>query len=97
MEPDILVIMCDQLRYDCLTNPVVITPNLDRLREGGICFHNAYSQTPVCVPARHSFISGEDAFSMGIEENYFPREKEIAYPLAREVRDQGYYTCAIGS
>ena len=95
MKPNVLVIMCDQLRYDCLTNPYVRTPNMDRVRQRGVFFNNAYSQTPVCIPARHSFISGQDAFNIGLEENS-SETPDIKYPLARLVRDRGYYTCAVG-
>ena len=95
MKPNILLIMCDQLRYDCLTNEMVKTPNFDRLRKRGVSFTNAYSQTPVCIPARHSLISGQNAFEIGLSENSV-NIKEIKYPLAKLVRDCGYYTCAIG-
>lgn len=87
--------MCDQLRYDCLTNEYVKTPNIDRLRKRGVFFQNGYSQTPVCIPARHSLISGLDAFKIGMCENTLKR-REIRYPLAALVRQQGYYTCAVG-
>lgn len=95
MKPNILLIMCDQLRYECLTNSMVKTPNIDRLRNRGVMFNNAYSQTPVCIPARHSLISGQNAFEIGLSENA-TKVKEIKDPLPRIVRDLGYYTCAIG-
>ncbi|MRN26905.1 arylsulfatase, partial [Romboutsia ilealis] len=50
--PNILYIMCDQFRFDCigaLGNRVIQTPNLDRLAERGIAYTNAYSSCPVCV------------------------------------------------
>lgn len=95
MKTNILMIMCDQLRYEALTNDLVITPNLDKLRERGVNFTNAYSQTPVCIPARHSLISGQHAFEIGLNENSHTI-KEIRHPLPKLVRDAGYYTCAIG-
>ena len=54
-QPNILLIMVDQLTaaltgaYD---HPVVNTPNLDRLVAEGIRFDAAYSNCPVCAPAR---------------------------------------------
>ena len=33
-------------------HPVVRTPNLDRLAAAGTRFDNAYSSSPICVPAR---------------------------------------------
>ncbi len=95
MKPNILLIMCDQLRYDCITNDFIKTPNIDRIRCKGVMFTNAYSQTPVCMPARHSLISGQNAFELGMSENTLLRN-DIKYPLADMVRKRGYYTCAVG-
>lgn len=63
--------MCDQLRYDIVKGKLdfVKTPNIDRIKEKGIIFNNAYSQTPVCVPARYSFLSGLSPFKIGMLEN----------------------------
>jgi arylsulfatase A-like enzyme len=59
--PNILLIMCDQLRWDAVGfagNPIVRTPNLDRLAGSGVCFENAYCASPVCSPARASWLTG---------------------------------------
>lgn len=95
MKPNILLIMCDQLRYDCVIDERVKTPNIDRLRQRGVTFQQAYSQTPVCVPARHSLISGQNSFEIGLPDNQNKREK-IEYPLPQLLRDAGYSTCAVG-
>ncbi len=95
---NLLLIMCDQLRADvlgCYGDDYVKTPNIDRLAEEGIVFDNAYSPTPVCVPARHAVISGKKPYKLGMLENTGKRE-EIYDPLAKLIRDQGYYTSAVG-
>ncbi|MDC7232842.1 MAG: sulfatase-like hydrolase/transferase, partial [Spirochaetales bacterium] len=54
-KPNILYIMCDQFRFDCISalgNDKIRTPNLDRLVKRGVSFSNAYSSCPVCIPAR---------------------------------------------
>ena len=54
-KPNILLIMCDQLRASalgCYGNSVVKTPWIDSLARDGVVFDRAYTQTPVCVPAR---------------------------------------------
>ncbi|MCM8759657.1 MAG: sulfatase-like hydrolase/transferase, partial [Candidatus Omnitrophica bacterium] len=54
MMPNILLIFADQMRWDCLGcagNPVIKTPNLDKLAHSGILFRNAFSPKPICVPA----------------------------------------------
>lgn len=97
-KPNLLLIMCDQLRADvlgCYGNRLVQTPNMDRLAARGICFDNAYSQTPVCVPARYGLISGEHPFQLGLTDNG-SRTKPLLHPLAEMIRQQQYSTCAIG-
>lgn len=42
----------------CAGHPVVRTPTLDALARGGIRFTNAYSECPVCIPARRSLMTG---------------------------------------
>ncbi len=90
--------MCDQLRFDalgCYGNGIIRTPNIDRLAARGVTFDNAYSNTPVCMPARHSLISGQNAFEIDMADNcrHYPF---IRYPLARQLKNKGYYTCAVG-
>lgn len=60
-KPNILHIFTDQLRFDAIGangNPVVRTPNLDRLAQMGVNYRNAYTPSPVCVAARCSMITG---------------------------------------
>ena len=60
--PHILIIMPDQLRADtmgCAGHPAVRTPNIDRIARQGMRFTNAITPSPVCMPARASFISGQ--------------------------------------
>lgn len=97
-KPNLLLIMCDQLRADvlgCYGNKFVRTPNIDRLARQGVCFDNAYSQTPVCVPARYGLISGLNPFELGLTDNG-RRTREIEHPLAGQIRNQRYFTCAVG-
>lgn len=58
---NILFIMTDQMRADCLSSaghPVVKTPNLDALASRGVRFEHAYVQSAVCGPSRMSFYTG---------------------------------------
>ena len=59
--PNILFIMSDQHTQrvmGCYGDDVVATPNLDRLANRGVTFDNAYTPSPLCVPARMSFMTG---------------------------------------
>jgi choline-sulfatase len=42
----------------CYGHPMVRTPNLDKLAAKGVRFTNAYTPSPICVPARASFATG---------------------------------------
>lgn len=47
-QPNILFLMADQYRGDCLGvsgNTAIRTPNLDRIAREGACFRGAYSST----------------------------------------------------
>lgn len=60
-QPDILLIMPDQMRGDCLSilgHPAVRTPNVDSLAREGMLFRRAYSTCPSCIPARHALLTG---------------------------------------
>lgn len=97
-KPNLLLIMCDQLRADvlqCYGNDHVRTPNISRIAASGVRFDRAYSQTPVCVPARHGLISGLNPFELGLVDN----SQDIGHirnPLPELIRDKGYTTIAVG-
>lgn len=58
--PNILYIMTDQLRSDCLScygHPLIKTPNIDRLAERGVRFDRFYVASPVCMPNRASIMT----------------------------------------
>jgi len=60
-KPNVVVFISDQQRQDtlgCYGNPLVRTPNLDRLAERGARFDNAFCTTPLCSPARASIFTG---------------------------------------
>ncbi len=53
--PNILLILTDQQRADCLGiegHPVLQTPNLDWLARAGTHFHRACAECPGCIAAR---------------------------------------------
>jgi len=57
-----LIIMADEYMVGalgCAGHRVVKTPNLDRLAMRGVRFSNAYTPSPICVPARAAFQTGQ--------------------------------------
>ena len=59
--PNIILIMLDQMRYDCagfMGHHEARTPAMDRLAREGVVFDNAYCAAPQCSPARASWVTG---------------------------------------
>lgn len=60
--PNIVFIITDQHHHGIMGNagdPYIRTPNMDALAAEGTKFENAYTNCPVCVPARMSLLSGQ--------------------------------------
>jgi arylsulfatase len=95
--PDILLIMPDQMRGDCMTSvghPVVRTPTIDKLAREGTLFRHAYSTCPSCIPARFSLLTGLYPSSSGVVGF---KGKAITFPTLPRLLDQaGYHTILIG-
>jgi len=69
VRPNILFLFADDQRADtiaALGNPIIKTPNLDRLVHGGVAFNRAYMQGgfngATCVPSRAMLLSGQNLF-----------------------------------
>src|SRR5687767_8010831 len=67
--PNVLLLFADDQRADtiaALGNPVIKTPNLDRLVKRGLSFDRAYMQggmqAATCVPSRAMLLSGRNLF-----------------------------------
>jgi arylsulfatase len=107
-KPNILFIMCDQLRADAIAalgNRVVRTPNMDRLVGRGLTFTNAYSSCPVCVPARYTIRTGCEPYNIAIYQNMAQKpvegqaasmEERCGSYLATTLTQLGYRTFGIG-
>lgn len=73
--PNLLIILSDQHQaraMSCEGHPVVKTPNLDELAQRGTRFRNAYTPSPICVPARASFATGRYVHDIGCWDNAMP-------------------------
>lgn len=100
--PNILLIMCDQMRGDCLGadgHPVIQTPNLDSLAARGTRFTHAYSAVPSCLPARATLWTGQDQWHTGILGMGWgqgPIPDDFPHTLAGELTRVGYRTHMVG-
>lgn len=98
--PNIIFVLVDDLRWDelsCTGNPVVRTPNIDRIAHEGARFRNAFANTPLCSPSRGCFLTGRHAHRHGIVDNTNRSEQShrlITFPLI--LQRSGYETAYIG-
>jgi len=70
--PNILVIMSDEHNAGvtgCYGSKLVRTPHLDQLAASGVAFENAYTNSPLCVPARLAFTAGKYISRIGAWSN----------------------------
>jgi choline-sulfatase len=97
--PNVLLLMADQWRADCLGaagNMVIRTPNLDRIAREGVRFGAAYSTTPTCTPARTALLTGMGPWKHGMLGYSNIATKPYAVEKARAMAQAGYYTTSIG-
>lgn len=96
--PNVLFIMADQHRGDCLSSdghPAVRTPHLDQLARQGIRFRHAYSTTPTCTPARACLLTGMNPWNHGML-GYSRVAERYPVEMPRLMKQAGYFTMAVG-
>ena len=97
-KPNIILIFPDQHRGDtigCVGHPAVHTPNLDRLAAEGVNFGRCSTNSPLCMPARASLITGQYVNEHGVWNNAVEANR-IGPSHVRNIRDTGYHTAVIG-
>lgn len=80
MAKNVLFIMSDehqQKASGCYGHPFVRTPTIDALAESGTRFTNAYTNSPICVPARASFATGRAVHEIGNWDNAHPYDGRV--------------------
>ncbi|MCX7012245.1 MAG: sulfatase-like hydrolase/transferase [Candidatus Sumerlaeota bacterium] len=86
-QPNILLITTDQHNpkiLGCAGNPIVRTPNLDRLGREGVIFDSAWTPHPVCTPARTTIFTGQYASHHGVPYNINIRPEGSTRPDSPE-------------
>lgn len=93
-----LFIITDQQRADhlsCMGNPVLKTPNIDRIAKDGVRFTNYYCNTPICMPNRANFFTGAYPSVHGTRSNGINLNPD--FPTISEIlRKSSYQTCSVG-
>ncbi len=96
--PNIILIMADQMRGDCLGcagNRVIQTPNLDALGADGVVFTRAYTSVPSCTPARAVLLTGLSPWKNGML-GYGKMAPKYPHEMPRMLHDAGYRAIAVG-
>jgi arylsulfatase A-like enzyme len=95
--PNIIFILTDDQRYDELgfMNPILETPNMDRLAAEGVHFENAFVTTSLCSPSRASILTGQYMHNHGVvDNNKPPRDGTVFFP--QYLQQAGYETAYVG-
>ncbi|HVV01040.1 MAG TPA: sulfatase [Verrucomicrobiae bacterium] len=106
--PNIVIILADDMGYGdlgCYGNPVINTPNLDRMAAQGLRFTDFYAGSCLCTPSRAALMTGRFPIrsGMGGDDKHhvlYPNNhggipaSEILIPQA--LKKKGYVTGAIG-
>lgn len=98
-QPHILLITTDHWPASFLGSaghPVIETPTLDQLARNGIRFTNAYSECPVCIPARRTLMTGTPPRIHGDRVFKVSEPMPPLPSLAQCFRDAGYQAYAVG-
>ena len=97
--PNVLFVTVDQWPGHLLGiegHPVVETPTLDQLARNGVRFTRAYSECPICIPARRTMMTGTDPRTHG-DRVFQPALRMPDLPtLAGTFGAAGYQTFAVG-
>ena len=103
--PNIIFFMTDDQRKDALSiygNPVLKTPNVDRIGAEGIRFDEAFVTNALCAPSRASFLTGLYSHAHGVISNASPHFEDQPGlrpdqpTFVKHLHDAGYYTGVVG-
>ena len=99
MKPaNLLIIMADQHSrrvLGCHGHPLVRTPHLDRLAARGTRFSDAYTNSPICVPARASFATGRYPHQIRHWDNADPYHGDVP-SWGHRLMEAGHRATSIG-
>lgn len=98
--PNIIFILTDDQGYgdlSCHGNPILQTPNMDRLHDEGDRFTD-FQVSPTCAPSRSALLTGRHEFKNGVTHTILERERLAlrAITIAQLLQRQGYRTCISG-
>jgi arylsulfatase A-like enzyme len=98
--PNVVFILTDDQGYgdlSCHGNPILQTPNLDRLHHEGSRFTD-FTVSPTCAPTRSALLTGRHEFRNGITHTILERERlsPQSITLPSLLQQSGYHTGIFG-
>jgi choline-sulfatase len=97
-KPNFLVIMSDEHGAQFSSaygHSIIETPNMDRLAAQGITFDANYCNSPLCIPSRASFMTGQYVSTNEVWDNTKPMPvDQLTWPYL--LRNEGYDTALNG-
>ncbi len=98
--PNIVFVLTDDQGYgdlSCHGNPILKTPNLDRLHDEGVRFTD-FHVSPTCSPTRSALMTGRHEFKNGVTHTILERERLTlkATTIAQLLKSAGYTTGIFG-
>ena len=98
--PNVLLVTVDQWPgqlLGCAGHPVLLSPTLDQLARNGVRYTRAYSESPICIPARRTLMTGTGTRTHGdrVFGTTTPMPKHLA-TLPQAFRDAGYQANSVG-
>ncbi len=99
-QPNIVFILTDDQGYgdmSCHGNPILKTPNIDRLHAEGVRFTD-FHVSPTCAPTRSALLTGRHEFRNGVTHTILERERLTlsATTLPQVLKTAGYTTGIFG-
>ena len=97
--PNVLLVIVDQwsgTSLGALGHATIETPTIDQLARNGVLFTHAYSESPICIPARRSLYTGLSPRSHG--DRVFRKSGRMpdAPTIAQCFSDAGYQAYCVG-
>jgi arylsulfatase len=98
--PNIIFILTDDQGYGDISahgNPILKTPNLDRLHNEGVRFTD-FHVSPTCAPTRSALLTGRHEFKNGVTHTILERERMAleAVTLPQILKTVGYTSGIFG-